>query len=268
MTSTSTPVDEAPVGFADALRSEWVKLRGLRSTYWSMLTAAILILGLGVVFAFAYASDFQTASAADRAAFDPTTITLSGVWFGQLAIGVLGILVVTAEYASGTIRSSLAAVPRRGRMLAAKATVFGAVTLVVTAVASFGAFVIGQPILARTAPHASLGDADALRAVVGAALYLTLLALMCVGLGVLIRHTAGAVAAMVAVLFAVPTVVSALPESAQNAARWLPSNAGSSVWIVHRTADSLPAWTGFGMFVAYTAVILLITFAVFARRDV
>lgn len=262
------PHDGVTIGFLDAVRAEWVKLRSLRSTFWSLLAAAVLIVGLSVVFAFAYASAYPSSSAADKATFDPTTATLSGVWFGQLAVGVLGILTNTGEYASGTIRSSLAAVPRRGQMYAAKAAVFFTVTLVICLVSSLAAFFLGQPILARHAPHASFGDPNVARAVIGAGLYLALLALCCVALGSLIRHTAGAVATMVAIVFVVPTVVSSLPESWQEAARWLPSNAGSSVWVVERTADTLAPWTGLVVFVAYAAAILLAAFALFRRRDV
>jgi ABC-2 type transport system permease protein len=266
--STLAPSEQVHLGFADTMRSEWVKLRSLRSTYWSMLAAAVCIVGLGVVFAFAYAGQYKSQSPAQQAQFDPTTITLSGVWFAQLAIGVLGILTITAEHASGTIRSSLAAVPRRGRLLAAKAAVFGGVTLATCLPAGLAAFLIGQPILARSAPHASLADPGVLRAVAGAGLYLTGLAVFCVAIGIFIRHTAGAVATMVAVLFAVPTILSSLPDAWQHAARWLPSNAGGSLWIVHRTPDALPPWLGFGAFLGYTAVLLLGAYALFARRDV
>lgn len=264
-----SPPDRLTTGFPDAVRSEWVKLRTLRSTYWSLLSAAVLVMGLGAVFAFAYASSYAAASPSEKATFDPTTISLSGVWFGQLAIGVLGVLTITAEYASGTIRSSLAAVPRRGRILAAKATVFAGVTLVIGEAASFAAFFIGQPILASKAPHASLGDPGVLRAVVGAGLYLATLALISVAIGTLIRHTAGAITAMVAAFFAVPTIMGSLPEDWQRSvAQWLPTNAGSSLWIVQHIDHSLTPWTGFGVFLAYTAAILFATFALFARRDV
>ena len=262
------PADPLAVGFPDAMRAEWVKLRSLRSTYWSLLAGAVLVVGLGAVFAAAYGSYYQSASPSERATFDPTTISLSGVWFGQLAVGVLGVLTITAEYASGTIRPSLAAVPRRGRMLAAKAAVFAAVTLLVGEAASFAAFFVGQPILALKAPHASIGDADVLRAVTGAGLYLAALAVFSVAIGTFIRHTAGAVTAMVAVVFAVPTVLGALPASWQRAiAQWLPTNAGSSLWTVQRPAHTFPAWTGFGVFLGYTAAMLVLTFALFARRD-
>jgi ABC-type transport system involved in multi-copper enzyme maturation permease subunit len=261
--------DRPNAGFSDALRSEWVKLRTLRSTYWSLLSAAVLVVGLSAVFAFAYASSYDSASPSEKASFDPTTISLSGVWFGQLAIGVLGILTITAEYASGTIWSSLAAVPRRGRMLTAKATVFAAVTLVIGEVACFAAFFVGQPILAGKAPHASLGDPGVLRAVVGAGLYLAALSLVSVALGTLIRHTAGAITVMVAVFFAIPTIMGSLPEDWQRSvAQWLPTNAGSSLWTVEHVDHTLMPWTGFGIFLAYTVAALLATFTVFARRDV
>jgi hypothetical protein len=107
-----------------------------------------------------------------------------------------------------------------------------------------------------------------LRAVTGAGLYLAALAVFSVAIGTFIRHTAGAVTAMVAVVFAVPTVLGALPASWQRAiAQWLPTNAGSSLWTVQRPAHTFPAWTGFGVFLGYTAAMLVLTFALFARRD-
>jgi ABC-type transport system involved in multi-copper enzyme maturation permease subunit len=253
----------------DAARSEWTKLRSLRSTYWSLLAAAVLVVGLGAVFALAYGSVYDSADAAEKGAFDPTTISLSGVWFGQLAVGVLGVLTITAEHASGTIRSSLAAVPHRGRLLAAKAAVFAGVTLVVGEVASLAAFFIGQPILARNAPHASIGDPGVLRAILGTGLYLAVLALFSVALGTVLRHTAGAVTAMVVVVFAAPTILGELPGVwRESVAQWLPTNAGSSLWIARQIEHTLAPWTGFGVFVAYTAVLLALAFTLFTRRDV
>jgi ABC-type transport system involved in multi-copper enzyme maturation permease subunit len=258
-----------PVGLLDAVSAEWVKLRSLRSTYWSLLAAAVLVMGLGVVFALAYGSVYATATPNDKATFDPTTISLSGVWFGQLAVGVLGILTMTAEYASGTIRPSLAAVPRRRTMFLAKTIVFAGVTFLIGEVASLAAFFVGQPILARNAPHASIGDAGVARALVGSGLYLTVLALFSVALGALLRHTAGAVTAMVALVFAVPTVLGSLPGFWQRSvAPWLPTNAGSTLWTVRHAEHTLAPWTGFAVFVGYTAVIAVAALVTFNRRDI
>jgi ABC-2 type transport system permease protein len=260
--------DRARAGFTDVVRSEWRKLRTVRSTYWSLLAAALLVVGLGAVFSLAYASNYHSLSASAKATFDPTVTSLSGVWFGQLAIGVLAILSITAEYSTGTIRPSLAAVPHRGRMLAAKVTVFTGVTVAVGEAASFAAFFAGQPLLAGRAPHAALGDPGVLRAIAGGGLYLGAVGLFSVAIGVLIRHTAGAITIMAAVAFVVPTVLVALPASWQGPiGRWLPTNAGSTLWSVRHVAHMFTAWTGFGVFLGYTAVLLAWAFVVFARRD-
>lgn len=258
----------ARAGFADAVRAEWVKLRTVRSTYWSLLATVLLVTGLGAVFSLAYASRYPSLSPHAKATFDPTVTSLSGVWFGQLGIGVLAILAVAGEYATGTIRPSLAAVPRRGRMLAAKALVFTAVAVAVGEAASFAAFLTGQQILAGRAPHAELADLAVLRAVAGGGLYLGAVALFSLALGTLIRHTAGAITAMAAIAFAVPTILVALPASWQDTAgRWLPTNAGSALWSVRDVAHMFTAWTGFAVFLAYTAALLTWAFAAFARRD-
>lgn len=275
MTTAGTPAAARPLlpagtraGFADAVRAEWVKLRTVRSTHWSLLATVLLVTGLGAVFSLAYASRYHSLSPGAKATFDPAVTSLSGVWFGQLGIGVLAILTVTGEYATGTIRPSLAAVPRRSRMLAAKALVFTAVTVAAGEAASFAAFLTGQQILSDRAPHAALGDPAVLRAVAGAGLYLGAVALFSLALGTLIRHTAGAITAMAAITFAVPTILVALPASWQDTAgRWLPTNAGSALWSVRHVTHMFTAWTGFAVFLAYTAALLAWAFAVFARRD-
>jgi len=262
------PADRAAAGFADAVRCEWVKLRTVRSTYWSLLAAALLVVGLGAVFSLAYASRYSSLSATAKAAFDPTLTSLSGVWFGQLAIGVLAILAITSEYSTGTIRPSLAAVPHRSRLLAAKATVFTGVTLAVSEAASFAAFLAGQQILVGRAAHAAISTPGVLRAVAGGGLYLAAVALFSIAIGTLIRHTAGAITAMAAIAFVLPTALVALPASWQEpVARWLPTNAGSALWSVRPVAHMFSAWTGFGIFLPYTTVLLAGAFALFARRD-
>lgn len=256
------------VRFVDVVRSEWIKLARQRSTFWSLLSAMVLIVGLGAVFALAYGAFYDTSDEAERAAFDPTTISLSGVWFGQLAIGVLGVLMITSEYASGSIRSSLAAVPRRARLLAAKAVVFGGVTLLLGEVAAFAAFFVGQPLLAREAPHAAIGDPDVLRAIVGSGLYLAVLGLFCLAVGTVLRHTAGSIATVVAVVFIVPTITGSLPGVWQRTVSpWMPTNAGSALWEVVPLPHQLPPWAGFAVFVGYTVAVGALGVALFLRRD-
>ena len=130
-----------------------------------------------------------------------------------LAIAVLGVLCISSEYSSGMIRASLIAVPKRGRLLAAKSLVFAVVTFVVGEVTSFAAFFVGQALISGHAPHAALGDPGVARAVVGAGLALTALAVLSVAAGTLLRHPAAAIACMIAVLFVLPGIAQALPDS-------------------------------------------------------
>jgi len=178
-----------PVRFHHVLRSEWTKLRSLRSTVCTLLAAGVLAIGLSVLFANGAGRRLDA-----QGGFDPTAVSLQSFILVQLAISVLGVLVVTSEYGTGMIRTSLTAVPRRGRLLAAKALVFGAVALVCGQVVAFTSFLVGQAILNRTGLRdAALGEPGVLRAVIGCGLYLAMIGLLGVAVGVLTRTTAGAI---------------------------------------------------------------------------
>jgi ABC-type transport system involved in multi-copper enzyme maturation permease subunit len=265
--------DRTPI-FGDVLRSEWTKLRSVRSTYWTLFTAIVATVGLSALITAIYANQYSTMSLSDRAHFDPTAFSLDGVFLAQLAIGVLGVLIITGEYSTGAIRSTFASVPQRRMVLAAKATVFSAVTLVVGLVSCFAAFFIGQAILSTQGIQASLGNPGVVRAIVGSAIYLVVLGLLALGVGTLIRHTAGAIAALFGVILVLPTLVSLLPSSISNAvARYLPSNAGQA--IAHtvsagpnpRGGPSLSPLLGLGVFCLYAAVALVFAAGVLRRRD-
>jgi ABC-2 type transport system permease protein len=288
ITTTPPPVEYLPVDdarragqatartriFGDVVRSEWTKLRSVRSTYWTLLTAVVATVGLSALISAIYANQYSTMSASDKAHFDPTSFSLNGVFLAQLAIGVLGVLIITGEYSTGAIRSTFAAVPQRRTVLAAKATVFSAVTLVVGFVSCFAAFFIGQAILSTQGIQAGLGDPGVVRAVVGSAIYLAVLGLLALGIGTLIRRTAGAIAALVGLLLVLPTLVAVLPSSFSNAvARYLPSNAGQA--IAHtvgagpnpRGGPSLSPLVGLAVFCIYAAVTLAFAAGVLRRRD-
>lgn len=259
--------------FGDILRSEWTKLRSVRSTYWTLAVALGVLVASAVIFSAAYVSQYASVSAVDRAAFDPTSFTLTGLFLAQLAIGVLGVLLITSEYSTGAIRSTLAAVPQRRAVLAAKAVVFSGVALVVGLLASFTAFFAGQAILSSQHIQAHIGDPGVLRAVAGGGLYLAVLGLFALGLGALIRHSSGAIAALFGVVFVAPILALALPSS-WNAAisKFLPSNAGQAILStvhsarVHGSA-SLSPWVGLGVFAAYAAVALGLAAWRLGRRD-
>ena len=202
--------------FVDVLRSEWTKLRSVRSTFWALTVTVVLGVGLGAVISAAAAHGYARSSVSGKLSWDPAGVSLAGVAVAALAIAVLGVLCISSEYSSGMIRTSLIAVPKRGRVLAAKSLVFAAVTFVVGEAASFAAFFVGQALISGHAPHAVLGDPGAARAVAGTGLYLTALAVLSVAAGTLLRHPAAAIAAMIAVLFVLPGIAQALEISVQD----------------------------------------------------
>lgn len=255
---------------AGVLRSEWTKFKSVRSTSWSLAATVVLTIAIGILATAVEAQRWSQLSFLERLTFDPVRQSLTGILFSQLAIGVLGVLVVSAEYGTGTIRSTLAAVPNRPLVLAAKAVVFGVVALVISEVLSFAAFLIGQAILSGSTPTASLSEPAALRAVVGAGLYLTLLGLFALGLAAIIRHTAGAISAFVGILLVLPLIVQALPQSIINdVGRFLPANIGVTMVGLHNPPDirSFSPWVGLGLLALYAAVALAVGGWVMVRRD-
>lgn len=250
-------------------RSEWTKLWSLRSTRWSLLAAVASMGGLGLIIAAVQMGRWNTISPHDRARFDSIDIGVSGYHLAQLAIGVLGVLVISGEYSTGMIRSSLMAVPKRLPVLWAKLVVFCAVTFVLMLAATFISFFGVQAIVSSHHVQHSLGDPHALRAIVGTALFLTALGALCVGLGALVRNTAGGIAAFVGLLFVLPGITALLPASTGDAIEpYLPLNAGTTV--ASSTFDNphhLSTWGGFAVFCAYTAVIVAAAAVRLARAD-
>ncbi|MEY2455817.1 MAG: type transport system permease protein [Acidimicrobiaceae bacterium] len=269
--SAAEAVREPGLGsvFAAAVRAEWTKLRTVRSTMWSLLVAVVIIIGLGALFCAARVSRWDRFDAAELRRFDPTAFSLNGLFLAQLAIGVLGVLVITSEYATGQIRATLGATPQRTLVLAAKVLVFTAVTFVVGLVACFAAFFIGQTIISAKHAQAVLGDPDVLRAVVGGALYLSVLGALGIGLGAIFRRTAGAIAALVGMLLILPVLAGFLPSPwNDDVSKYLPGQAGGEIFrVVARSSNSLSPWTGFAVFVAYAVVSLVIGAVLLAKRD-
>jgi ABC-2 type transport system permease protein len=274
--STTTPVPErldplrrGHYGFGGVLGSEWTKLMSVRSTVWTLLVTALVGVGLGAIVTSAQAARFSGRSLAAQAAFDPTRSSLAGVLFAQLAIGVLGVLIVSAEYSTGTIRATLSAVPRRPLVLLAKVVLFGAVVLVVGEAVSFVAFLIGQRILSGKTPTASLSDPTVVRAVVGAGLYLAVLGLFALGLATIIRHTAAAISTFVGVLFILPIIADVLPSSfTSDIGRFLPAEIGTVMLSAHyHGSDPFGPWTSFALLCAYAVATLVVGGVLLVRRD-
>ncbi|MCU1488910.1 MAG: putative transporter transrane protein [Acidimicrobiaceae bacterium] len=255
-------------GLPDAIRSEWTKLSTVRSTAWTLLVTVVAAVGLGALVSWVQATHYANNGFIDRATFDPTRVSLSGLLFAQLAVGVLGVLVMSAEYGTGTIRATLSAMPRRVEVLWAKALVFGSLILVVGEILSLAAFFLGQSILSSRAPHATLGDPGALRAVLGAGCYLTALGLLALGLATVVRHTAGGISAFVGVLFVLPVISDALPSSVSvHVNKFLPADIGVSMLSTQPTGTAFPPWGGFTLLCGYAAVALVVGTVLLRRRD-
>jgi ABC-type transport system involved in multi-copper enzyme maturation permease subunit len=233
---------------------------------FTALIAIVLAVGFGMLYSGGSAAAYAELSPSQQAGFDPAGTSLQGaVFLAQLAVGILGVLIVSSEYASGTIRTTLAAVPRRGRLLAAKTAVLGAITFGVGQVAALATFIAGQRVIASIgAPYATIAQPDVLRAIIGAGVYLTLIAWLGMALAVLLRTTPGAIAVLVANTF---VAFSFAPLLGQTFARYWPTIAG--IAITSRTAgpgDVSPR-TGLVLLCGFVAVMLGVAYTAFRTRD-
>jgi ABC-2 type transport system permease protein len=254
--------------FGRVVRSEWTKLRSLRSTGYALLAAIAMLIAFGIIDCATTVSNWAALTAKQKASFDPLLASLRGIDGAQLAIGVLGVLFITGEYTTGTIRTTFAAVPRRLPVLWAKATTFAAVSLALTVPAALIAFFGGQWFLDGEHISIAFNHPGVPRAVVGAALYLTMLGLFALGLGALIRNTAGAIATLIGIIFVLPTLISVFPPSVKNTiGPYLPTNAGDAITTIHHSAHTLAPWTGFGLLCAYAATTILAAALLLRRRD-
>lgn len=267
--------DRTPVGMQEnrrgglaAVRSEFVKLRSVRSTYWTLLAAVVFNVALAVV---AAAGIPGALSEEDKRTVDAVRLSLAGLHLSQIAVGVLGVLVITSEYGTGSIRATLSAVPRRRTVLAAKAAVFAAVALAVGVVSCFAAYVAFEAVNTDAALESSISDPGVLRAVTGGGLYLAVLGLLGLGLGLggIIRSTVGAIAVLLGMLFVPPILVELLPRTWQTTfGPYLPMEAGSQIFIAQtRPGVDLGAWTGMGVFSLYAAAAVLASLVLIERRD-
>lgn len=272
MTAITAPESAAAVGTgrpgvtpARVLHSEWIKLRSLRSTWFSFAAAMLATIGLGILFSAVRGNDAQVHHIP---VLDGTQVSLRGIYLAQLAVGVLGVLLISGEYATGMIRATLSAVPRRVPVLMAKLLVFGAVTFVLCLVMALIAFLAGQSVLGSYGYGSSLGGAGSVRAVLGAALYLTLIGLMALGLGFAIRSTGGAVATLFGVVLVLPALAQALPTSWQDHInKYLPLNIGNELISRHADPGSLSTGTGIAVLVIWTAVAITAGLLVLRHRD-
>ena len=295
LTAAVLPPATGRAGFRGALRSEWTKIRSVRSTVWTLLATAIVTIGISTLFAWGSAGHTD---AGEVATFDPVRRAMFGIVFGQLVIVVIGAMTMSSEYATGMIRTSLTSMPRRGVVFGAKLAVFTAVALVTGLFCSFTSFLIGQTFfksvtvrdfgraVARGGPgpgpipetvtkqdlSTTLGHPHVLQAVVGGGLYLAVSGLLAFGLAALLRHTAGAITAAIGALFVLFIMTQFLPSTwADHVDRWVPFLAGSQIWGIHKIGgDSTPMfspWVGFAVFSAYAAAAIIAGAVLFKKRD-
>jgi len=250
------------------VRSEWTKVWSLRSTRWSLLVAVIIMAGLGILISALRMSRWSHMSPGDRASFNPVEVSLGGVNLAQLAVGVLGVLIISGEYSTGSIRSSFAAVPRRLPVLWAKAAVFAVVVFALMLPSALISFLVSQTILSQHHVQTSLGHPHVARAVVGAALFLAVVGLLGLAFGALLRNTAGGISALFGVMFVLPPLNALLPSNWSNAIDpYLPLNAGTAIMAIHPSSSSLSPWSGFAVLCGYTVVIGAIAAYLLVRRD-
>jgi ABC-2 type transport system permease protein len=240
---------------ARVARSEWTKLRTQPSTVWALLAAVVLTIGVGILYSLL--RENRPPHGGAISSFDPVAVSLSGVQLAQIAVGVLGVLVITSEYATGLIRTSLAAVPRRLPVLWGKAAVLAAVIVAVSIPAAFAAFLAGQSILGRQHLAVSAGQPGVTRAVLGSALYLGVIGLIGLGLGALLRNSAAGISALLGLLFGTQIAAGFLPGNwPEYAGRYLPATAGQAVTAVRPDPSMLSPWAGFGLLCLYAVVLL------------
>jgi ABC-2 type transport system permease protein len=254
-----------------AIRCEWIKFRSVRSTLVTLAVTVVLCVGFSALFTWIARDNWKSAGFRDHLAFNPTRLSLVGFVFAEIAIGVIGVLVITSEYSSGLIRATLTALPHRVDALLAKAVVLFIVTLVVGEGCSFVSFLVGQSILHGVTPSDTLSSPGSLRAVVLAGLSLALLALFALGLGTMLRHTAGAITVFVALLLIIWIIVATLPSDYQmHIYPYLPEVLSQSM---RAPGDASLSFSSFSptvsslVLAAYAVGSLLIGGLVLVRRD-
>jgi ABC-2 type transport system permease protein len=301
---STLPPAAGRAGLRGAIASEFTKLRSVRSTYWTLAALLIVSIGIGAAIAAGSAADLHS-NPQDKAMFDATQVSLFAFFeLGQLIIAVIGAMAITSEYSTGMVRTSLTALPRRGVVYAAKAIVLTGVTLVVSMVTSFIAFFLGQAILASTGVGASIlgttsvptnanmspGSAGpngppnvtfsgttlipsstVLTAIIGTALFVTVVAVIAFGLGAIIRHTAGAITTVIGVMFIVPIIIQILPHTWRwDLMRFMPDAAGRVISVTVSGGGNEHLWSAWPQFIVtaiYAVVLLGVGGYLFRKRD-
>lgn len=256
------------VTLASVTRSEWIKFRSVRSTLMGVIVTTVLTVGLGALIATAVRANWSQMNPIRKLAFDPVSASLGGTLFAQFAVGVIGTLFITSEYSSGSIRTTFAAVPRRGLVVAGKLLVLVGSLFVVTEVACVATFLLGQSIFSGVVPTASLGSSAVLRSVLLGGVYLTLLAVLGLAFGLILRQSAASISAFTSLLLVIPIILFLLPQSWQNAAtKFMPSALGHSMMSTNAPENFFGAWTATALLVVYVIVAFSVGVVLLLRRD-
>lgn len=264
MTTATATRSEAT--FWRTVHAEWIKIRSVRSTMFTLLFMAIL--GVGISSLGALAVRAATNSGHLHHAINPVTHSLGGTLIAQIAIGVLGVLVFTGEISSGTLQSTFAAVPQRWKVLLAKVLVYFIIALIASEIVAFACFFAGQAIMSGVVTTANLSDPGVLRAVAGTGLYLPVIGVLALAIGVMIRRTAGAITAFVGIYLVLPLLVSALPSPySTDIDKFLPFQVSQTMLSNVPVPGSLSPWTGFFVVVAYTVILIIIAGSLLKARD-
>lgn len=249
------------------VRSEWTKIRSVASTVWTLSLAVVVTIALGMLIAALSKSEFDNMSRSDQLSFDPTFISFAGMSLGQLAMIVFGVLVVSNEYSTGMIRTSLAAVPQRATFLVSKIAVATGLSLAVGLVTSFVAFFLGQAMLGSH--KASIGDEGVLRAVIGGGLYMTLIAMFSMGVAAMLRSPMLSLGILMPFFFLVSNILGNV-SATKKIGRYLPDQAGSKIMQVVTPVDNdtpYGPWGGLGIMALWVAAALLGGYVLLKKRD-
>ncbi len=258
------------VTFPHVLLSEWTKFRSVRSTAWCLGSTFLLTIAFPVIFSFVLSAHWGQMQPSERANHSPLEVALAGVLFAQLVIGILGVLVITAEYSTGSIRSTLTAVPKRLPVLWAKLLDFAVVSFVLMVPAVIVSFFVSQAILARhDILQTSFSAHGVARSIIGGALYVMLVGIFALAIGAIVRNTAGGIATFAGIFFVIPPLMNLLPLSWNNAiSQWLPSEAGRQVFSLKHADHTLTPLAGGLVFAGYCALAIVIAAVLLQRRDV
>jgi len=261
-------VTSAKVTQSRVIRSEWTKFHSLRSSKIVLGLAALLTVGLAAIITAVIGAHWATMRPGEKAQFDSAIAPLQGVHLSQLAVGVLGVMLISGEYATGMIRSSLTVVPSRLPVLRGKLVVFTAVVGLTSLISCFAAFVVGEQILAGHGLNTTMASTHAMHTIFGAAIYMVLVGVIGMGLGALLRNTAAAISTLAALFFVVPIIFNFLPASwSDNSAPYLPAQAGEAFWNKADGAAISSPWVALLVLLGWTAAIVIPAFVRLGRSD-